>query len=347
MKANLLRITVVAAAIISTFCGQKLFAWDYDGHHAINELAVDSLPPDFGIQLTPALKERLEYLAGEPDRWRNSPDLPLKQLNDPDHYIDLEDLKLYDLTPQTLPVARYDFVAAIRSARAAHPERFTAVDSSKDSDHTAELDGFLPWAIAENYEKLKSDFTALKVYRNHGGTPVEIANAEADCIYIMGVMGHYVGDGSQPLHTSKYFNGWDPNNNPKGYTTRKTFHAWIDGGYFKKIGGLKVDELSGKIQPAAHIPNAGDAPAFFQYVVNYLVEQNKYVEPLYAMDKNGQLSGEGEQGKEGVEFLEGQIVKAGQMLGNLWLTAWQDSADDDSYLEKQIEQRNATGIQTN
>ena len=73
---------------------------------------------------------------------------------------------------------------------------------------TRELDGFLPWAITENYEKLKSDFSTLKALRQYGGTPVEIANAEADCVYMMGVMGHFVGDGSQPLHTTKYFNGW-------------------------------------------------------------------------------------------------------------------------------------------
>ena len=40
----------------------------------------------------------------------------------------------------------------------------------------------------------------------------------------MGVMGHYVGDGSQPLHTTVHFNGW-VGDNPKGYTTKQTFHA--------------------------------------------------------------------------------------------------------------------------
>src|SRR5271156_3476001 len=86
-------------------------AWDYEGHHAVNELALASLPTDFGIQLTPALKDRIEFLAGEPDRWRNTSDLPLKHVNGPDHYFDLEDLKLCGLTPETLPAMRYDFVA--------------------------------------------------------------------------------------------------------------------------------------------------------------------------------------------------------------------------------------------
>jgi hypothetical protein len=187
---------------------------------------------------------------------------------------------------------------------------------------------------------LKSDFGTLKALKQYGGTPEEIASAQADCIYVMGVMGHFVGDGSQPLHTSKYFNGWDPNDNPKGYTTRQTFHAWIDGGYFKKTGGINVETLTGKIQPALRIANAGASDGMFRDAVAYLVEQNKFVEPLYEMDKDGQLSGEGDKGMDGVPFLDGQLVKAGQMLGNMWLTAWLESPED-TYLEKELQQRNA------
>jgi hypothetical protein len=316
-------------------------AWDYEGHHTVNELALASLPADFGgFTLTPALKDRIAFLAGEPDRWRNVSDLPLKHFNGPDHYFDLEDVALCGLTPETLPIMRYDFVADIALARAAHPEKFPTIDPDRDADHTRELDGFLPWAITEYYEKLKSDFGTLKALRQYGGTPVEIANAEADCVYVMGVMGHFVGDGSQPLHTTRHFNGW-VGENPKGYTTQPTFHAWIDGGYFKKTGGLKVETLVGKIHPAEKIANADAPDGMFRDVVAYLVEQNKFVEPLYEMEKEGRLTGDGDKGLQGRPFLEGQIVKAGQMLGNIWLTAWLD-APEDTYLERQLQQRNAT-----
>jgi hypothetical protein len=339
MKTTFFAITLAAAAFVF-----NSGAWDYEGHHAINELALASLPKDFGIGLTPVLKARVEYLAGEPDRWRNVGDLPLKQFNGSNHYIDLEDLKLYGLTPDTLPIMRYDFVADIVKARTAHPERFPPIDPERDADHTRELDGFLPWAITENYEKLKSDFSTLKTFQRFGGTPMEIANAQADCIYVMGVMGHYVGDGSQPLHTTVHYNGWT-GPNPKSYTTNLSFHAWIDGGYFRATGGIKVETLTGKIKPAARIPNADDPEAFFHYMVNYLVAQNKLVEPLYQMEKDGQLAGEGGQGLEGRAFLDGQLVKAGQMLGNLWLTAWLD-APEDTYLERQLEQRAAANAET-
>ncbi len=328
---------VLSAALLLPVPGA--LAWDYEGHHTVNELALATLPPDFGgFELTPALKNRIAYLAGEPDRWRNVPDLPLKHVNGPDHYFDLEDIKLCGLTPDTLPPLRYDFVAILAKARAAHPDNFPAIDPDKDADHTRELDGFLPWAITEYYDKLKSDFSTLKAFQQYGGTADEIANAKADIVYVMGVMGHFVGDGAQPLHTTKHYNGW-VGDNPKGYTTRTTFHSWIDGGYFKKTGGIKAAPLMGQVHAAEKIPNASDPDGMFRAVVNYLADQNKYVEPLYEMEKNGQLTGEGDKGMEARPFLEGQIAKGAQMLGDIWLTAWQE-APEDTYLERQLQQRN-------
>jgi nitrogen fixation protein len=153
----------------------------------------------------------------------------------------------------------------------------------------------------------------------------------------MGVMGHFVGDGSQPLHTTMYFNGWfGPN--PHGYTTVHTFHAWIDGGYFRVTGGLKLETLIGQIHPAEQIGKAFQPDETFRAVMVYLVDQNKLVEPLYQLEKDGELSGEGEKGLEGKAFLENQLVKGGQMLGNIWLTAWLE-APEDTYLKRQLEAR--------
>src|SRR5262245_42909981 len=99
-------------------------AWDYEGHRAVNQLALASLPANFPAFIRePATQERIAYLAGEPDRWRNAPDeFPLAHCNDPDHYLDLEELDQYGLTPKTLPIFRYEFTAKLGVARALHPD---------------------------------------------------------------------------------------------------------------------------------------------------------------------------------------------------------------------------------
>jgi len=320
-------------------------AWDYDGHHAVNELALAALPIDFpAFAIVPAARDRIAYLAGEADRWRNETSprkgtgLALGQVNGPDHYLDLEAIRLYDLTPATLPPLRYDFVTAIVNARAAHPERFAAIDPAHDADHTRELNGFLPWTISEYYEKLQSGFSTLAALENHGGTQVEIENARQSIIYVMGVMGHFVGDASQPLHTTMYHHGWTTNGNPNHYTTSFGFHAWIDGGFFNKTGGIDVKKLAAQIRPAQKIPEADAPDCVFQTAVEFIVEANKLVEPLYRLDRDGKLSDKENRGAKGRAFLEGQLVKSGRFLGDLWLTAWL-TAPEDTHLERELQKR--------
>jgi hypothetical protein len=323
-------------------CGQTVFAWDYEGHRLVNQLALTSLPKDFpAFALTPEAQDRIAFLAGEPDRWRNSPNLELKHANGPDHYIDLEELSLYDLKPETLPSLRYDFMAQIARARAAHPDRFPPIDPAKDADHTRELSGFLPWTMTEYYARLKSEFSYLKTFQTDGGTPVEIANAQANIIYTMGVMGHFYGDASQPLHTSMHFNGW-VGANPHHYTTNHTFHAWIDGGYiFKANIEADLDAMKRKLRPAQTVTYGGQpaqSDQIFPASVAFITEQNKLVEPLYQMEKDHKLSGEGEVGLEGKSFIEGQLIKSGQFLGDIWYSAWQQAPTDD-FLARQLHRR--------
>ncbi len=347
IKVKFMSSKIFALAIALAALNRPAAAWDYEGHHAVNEMALASLPTNFpSFARTPATRMRIAYLAGEADRWRNvtssknGTGLALGHASGTDHYLDLEDLKLYGLTPETLPPFRYDFVADIVKAREVHPEIFPAIDPARNSDHTRELSGFLPWAITENYEKLQSGFSTLAALEKSGGTADEIKSAKENIIYVMGVMGHYVGDASQPLHTTIYHHGWTTNDNPNHYTTSYGFHGWIDGGFLNKTGGLDERKLARKIHRAERIAAAADPNGIFQTAVKFIVDGNKLVEPLYQLDKDGKLNPESATAAEGRAFLEGQLVKSGQFLGELWLTAWQ-TAPEDTYLERALQQRAA------
>ena len=314
--------------------GLPLGAWDYEGHRTVNQLALASLPTNFpAFVREAAAQDRVAFLAGEPDRWRNTTDRPLRHFNGLDHYFDVEDLDTYALSATNLSHFRYEFTAQLAAFRAKHPEKFPPDD--KDLDRTKYLPGFLPWAVMENYAKLRSAFSYLKVFEEMG-TPAEVAEARQNALYIMGVMGHYVGDCSQPLHTTKHFNGW-VGENPKGFATNKTFHGWIDGGYLNRVGGLKFDELRAQSRPAQALASGG-AEEVFATVMRFIMEQHKHVEPLYQMDKDGKLSGKEDVGMEGLTFLSKQVRLAGELLGDLWLTAYQ-SAPADNFLKNQLARR--------
>ena len=316
-------------------------AWDYEGHRLVNQLALSCLPTHFpSFVQTPEATERVAFLAGEADRWRNTPNLSLQHCQEPEHFIDIEELSQFGLKLESLPIFRYDFISELAVFRKTHPENFPSAEPSSDPAHKYSWVGLLPWVITENYGKLKSEFSYLKAFEEDGGTPEEISNAQANIIYTMGVMGHYVGDASQPLHTTIHHHGWK-GENPRHYSTHESFHGWIDGGYFRKVGGANFKEMQTKLRPAQLVSINGRiarSEEMFQSVITFILDQHKLVEPLYQLDQEGKLSGDGELGIQGRTFLEGQLIKSGQLLGDIWYSAWQQ-APPDTYLKSQLARR--------
>lgn len=328
--------------------------WDYSGHRMVNQLALASLPADFPAFVhDPANAERIAFLSGEPDRWRNVPDLTMTHSGGSwtDHFCDLEQIPLAGLDFATLTSFRFDFAVQFAAGRAAHADRFPVIDPARNADHTREWPGFAPWAITEYFGRLRSAFSYLKVLEELG-TPEEVANARANAVYVMGVMGHYVGDCAQPLHTTDRYNGWI-GDNPKGYTTWKGLHSWIDSGFIAKAG-ISYAGLASRVSSARSFsltPRADGRDPAFVAVLDYLLAQFQLVEPLYRLEKEGKFSNELEvAGKfnqdtrpvseAGRAFIEGQLLVGGGMLGNLWVTAWKQAVPD-TFLRAQLLKRQA------
>ncbi len=342
MNRVLLRLFLpVALAVV------PLRAWDYEGHRIVNTLALATLPKEFP-QFVHAVAhaERVAFLAGEPDRWRNAPDFPLKQSGGSwsDHFLDLEYVPEAGLDLAKLTSFRYDFIVQFAAGRAANPQNFPPIDPAKNLDHTREWPGFAPWAITEYFGKLRSGFSYLKVLEELG-TADEIMNAQANILYIMGVMGHYVGDCAQPLHTTKHHNGW-VGDNPNGYSKWPGLHSWVDGGIIAKAV-IRAPQLAPRVTEAAPIslaPREDGRDPMFVAVMDYLIAQHAQVEPLYQLEKENKL-GHGEKGVVAPEtkaFIEARLIEGGQMLGSIWLTA-QRAAGPDTYLRTQLIKRQTAG----
>jgi hypothetical protein len=342
------------AIILGGFGAGALQAWDAPGHRIVNQLALAALPAEFPAFVhEPVNAERITFLANVPDRWRNV-DPALRQTGPSwtDHFIDIEQLPKAGIDPRTVPSLRYNFIVAFAAGRAANADKFPAIDPAKNTDHTREWPGFAPWAITEWFHKLRSAFAYLKAYQELGGTPEEIANAQQDVIHAMGVMGHYVADCAQPLHTTDNYNGW-VEANPHGYTTWPGIHSWIDSGFIAKAK-IGLSDLRPRVTPVTTLAGGNRADGrdpYFVAVMDFILAQNALVEPLYRLEKAGKLSNEIEKTErnkvvvgpvdpEGRAFIEKQLVVGGQMLGTLWLTAWK-SAPLDTFLRSQLARRQA------
>jgi hypothetical protein len=274
-------------------------AWGNDGHVYINRVAAQKIPADMPKFLRRAVVE-IAYLGPEPDRWRNPAELALKNAQEPDHFIDLERVSWLD----PLPRGRYEFYRKLYEKRAS--------SSDHPDDYLPERVGLQPYITMEIYGRLKA---AFREYRQLKASHQPTAAVEHAIIFYAGWMGHYVADGSQPLHTTIQYNGW-VGPNPNGYTTQHDIHAQFETAYV--AANISAKDFAGFV----HAPERVEEP--FSGYVAYLKQSNALVENVYALEKAGGFREKGSP--EAFDFTTHRLAAGSQMLLNLWYTAWLESA---------------------
>ncbi len=268
-------------------------AWGNGGHRLVNRLAAKTLPasvPEF-LRSEAAVYE-IEYLGPEPDRWRSSAEPELNAAQAPEHFIDLEPADA--LGP--LPRHRLDFEAKVFAA-GQRPEKI----------------GLQPWEATEIWERLKA---ALREYRALQTAHQDTRGVEAAAIFYTGWLGHYVGDASQPLHTTIQYNGW-VGPNPNGYTTGHQIHWQFEGPFVD--ANLHDPEVRAKMTE----PRAIEGDIFDNYVA-YLRDTKTQVEKVYQIEKAGGFTGAGTA--ESRAFTAERLAAGASMLRDMIFTAWLESA---------------------
>jgi hypothetical protein len=287
--------TALSISVLSCLVLQPLpaGAWGNEGHRLINRLAASSLPADVPafLRSESAINE-IEYLGPEPDRWRSRAEPELSAAQAPEHFIDLEPADA--LGP--LPRNRLDFEAKVFAA-GQRPEKI----------------GLQPWETVEVWERLKA---ALREYRNLSAAKQDTRGVEAAVLFYAGWLGHYVGDGSQPLHTTDKYNGW-VGPNPNGYTTAHQIHWQFEGPF------VAANEHEAEVRARMTAPQAIDGDIFSSYVA-YLRHSATYVERVYQLDKAGGFAGAGSA--ESRDFTADRLAAGASMLRDMIYTAWIDSA---------------------
>ena len=259
----------------------------------INRLAANSLPAEVPAFLrSEAAANEIEYLGPEPDRWRSPAEPELAAAQAPEHFIDLE---LADaLGP--LPRNRLAFEAKVFAA-GERPEKI----------------GLQPWEATEVWERLKA---AMREYRTLSAAKQNTLPVEQAIIFYAGWLGHYVGDGSQPLHTSIQYNGW-VGANPHGYTTGHRIHWQFEGPF------VAANLHEAEVRARMTAPKAIGGDLFDGYVA-YLRHSATWVEKVYQLEKAGGFEGRGTA--ESRSFTAERLAAGASMLRDMIYTAWLQSA---------------------
>jgi S1/P1 Nuclease len=292
----------VAAVLVPVMMVEPSLAWGSDGHKMINRLAAANLPKDVPAFLrNGSALDTMEYLGPEPDRWRNKAEEELVAAQAPEHFIDLEYADLVG----PLPKKRYDFIRALDKAQAAHP----------DLPLTPENVGLQPWVTEEVYERLKS---AMREYRHLLAAGEDTKPVETAILFYAGWLGHYVGDGSQPLHVTIQYNGWT-GPNPNGYTTDHKIHSLFESVYVS--ANIKPSDVAPLVK-ASEPKLLNDEWANY---MDYLRHSATLVEKTYQLEKAGAFAGAGTP--EGKAFTEERLAAGAIELRDMIYTAWVRSGD--------------------
>jgi hypothetical protein len=249
-------------------------AWDSHTHMLIARLAVDALPES-------PLKRTLEAHEADLQEDAVAPDEVLRarygKAEAIRHYIDLE---YYGADP----------FAALKPDRAAMEREYGA--------GTLEKSGTLPWTIEEMAQGIQQ------------------AWRKGDCaqvIVLSGYLAHYVGDATQPLHSTKYYDG---------YPQDRGMHARLEGAVDRSVG--EVEQLA---RPQVRVVNIDSA-------WSAAITELRHGNPLVAGTVDADRAARAETGaKRGDDFdralmrremamVAHQVAEAASMLASIWLYEW-------------------------
>ncbi len=307
------------AAGLGMFGTKPAWAWGRDGHMMVNLLAQQNLPAEVPAFLRNGhARDVIEWMGPEPDRWKQRDAEPeLVAVQSPDHFLDYE-WAILAATKCTegasgnpgcvdgyvFPKKRYDFIRALAAAQAKHPE--LKLD---------ERVGFQPWQVEEVWQRLKSD---LREYRNEVAANEDTSGVETAILFDAGWLGHYVGDGAQPLHNTIQYNGWT-GPNPNGYTTEHHIHSQFESVYVS--ANIKAGDVYPLVKAAQPVKIDDEWTQYWKF----LDHSNGLVEKVYQLEKAGGFTGAGTP--EAKAFTEERLAAGAIELRDLIYSAWVHSAD--------------------
>src|SRR5262245_30139373 len=283
---------------------QILFGWGQRGHNSINRAAVRSIPEDGPVFLK-AQEDWIAYLSTIPDTWRNAADPFAKMLEDPNHGWFKEQFAFMNVIPRS----RYEFVLAL------YDEHKKLANTNPEAAKLTNVrwTGTLPYAAAECYDRMVA---AMRLYRTAKQASNETKWIELQIAAEMGRLGHYTGDGAQPLHVTIHHDGWQ-GPNPKNYTRETRVHGRFETAYVDLLE-VTPEQVVTRMDKVKRVEDA------FEGMLAHLDKSFTHMEEVYILDKANAFTDK--TNEHARELVYERLASGAQMLRDLTYSAWLDSA---------------------
>ena len=298
-------------AVVQLAVASPALAWGDSGHRMVGEAAMRALPgslPAF-LRSPSAIMDVGEY-SREPDLWRGSGAVHDAD-RDPAHFLALDDdgRTLAGLTLDELPATRSLFEAAVRAR---------GIDPAKA--------GYLPYSTVDAYQQVVKDMaywrvTTLAIEREKNAAhrawlKAALQRREDLLLRDIGILSHYVGDATQPMHLSIHSNGWGDYANPQGFTTAP-IHWPLEGAYVRTH--VAQSDVVTRMAAYAACPDTAEVCVRHRLTRNFAE-----LLPLYRLEKAG---GFAESDPRGPAYLAGLLARGASDLRDMIADGWTASAD--------------------
>ncbi len=297
-------LTTIAALAVS-WMPSSAQAWGGTAHAVIDRAAIDAIPNDGPV----FLRRHVDYIAASaslPDTWRGSSENFSKIEEDPNHGWFREQFTF--LKP--IPRSRYEFVIAVFKQH----EKIKRTDPATAARTNVRWTGTLPYAAIEAYERI---MVCMRDVRAAQAAGRDAAFAEQHCAFDVIRLGHYIGDGAQPLHDSVNSDGWR-GPNPNGYTTDRSIHGRFESRF---VDGMKL--TASDIAPRIGMPGhrKGD---MFDGILAFLDDSGDKMERVYKLEKRDGFSNFADGDVRALVY--DQTTAGAAMLRDMLCRAWSESA---------------------
>ena len=312
----------IPPVVLAFFLCTPLSAWHDEGHVYIATAAVEALPEEVPAFLRDEQAARtVAHLSLDPDVQKHRDLRQLDPAEHPQHFIDLEYLEGHPLPP-----TRPEFITLMHQL-----------------GHDPQAVGYLPYQITELTQRLAY---ALAEHRQHPES--EIIRQKS--LFYAGLLAHYAGDASMPLHTSVHWDGRAERRPDGSYTAPRTgIHGKIDALPTHLAYDAIFDEPLAPMPEwdAKLAPDARPADRIMMRVQgalrvsHALLDQAYELEPLLPPQaspggiENAEVRAFArERVRAGAELLRDLVVEAWRMSGELEPHDWMDREAFDSGFDR-------------
>jgi len=174
--------------------------------------------------------------------------------------------------------------------------------------------GTMPYAIMEAYGRLVA---GMRWHRRLAGQGADTRLIDQALAYDVVRIGHYIGDGAQPLHASIHSDGWR-GDNPKNYTRDRTIHGRFESQFVDMIG-LTDKQVAANVPPLAR--QSGDV---FEAVLAFLEDSAANMERVYQLDQQGAFATPASADARALVY--DRTGRGAAMLRDTLQRAWAESA---------------------